>query len=1015
MASTRGPRRTLRAGRTRNADFRYNPGIMEARDLFVAAELRPEEVVRFLEALGFRDPRRADRHLQRIAHLTEAPERLAGLADALLSQVARSADPDAALRHLESFLERVAGPLNLLSLLESVPETLEILVGILGGSPYLTQGLVRNPEYFYWLLERSRLQRVRDFDYFRSQAAEATRPFSEAAAALDALRRLRRREALRIGAQDILGLTTLEDTVTQVSDLADALLQESFEVLARGRLEPPFGFAVIALGKLGGRELNFSSDVDLLFLYADGADPDRMVRFARDYNRALGDFTSEGRLYRVDLRLRPMGRTGEIVYSEKAYRQYYLTWADTTDRLALIKCRPVAGDPDLGRRFLDSVQDFVFKKYLDFAAVEEIRWIKKRTDETLRRRRESATHIKLGLGGIREIEFFAQSFQILYGGGHPELRTPNTREALRRLVDLGFIGQNDFESLSQAYVFLRDLEHKLQLVHDLQTHSLPEDDEEFLRCARRMGYAAESEEDRTAPVARFRQDLARHTERVRRVFESLLQESGEDRDLGELALNPALDPERALDRLRSRGVERAEAVLEGIQMLVRAPASPQSPSRMRNLLANLIPILVERSRWSPHPRELFSRLDRFCESLGSRGSLYVEMIENPDFAARLLTLLSAGESLAETLIRSPELLDSVVRPPEEGDYGDALERFVTAASDARTSGRRDALRSFKRREEFKIAVGEIDDPGASATRPRLTRLAEACLAFAWRAALDAHPFLGGEPCALVALGKLGGREMAFRSDLDLVFVYDDDQSARPAADFFDLLRDFKAELQEYTTGGRAYEVDFRLRPEGRHAAEAVSLSQLRGYFDSRLEAWERLAYVKARAVISQGWAPDLSALVFARRFDDRDRARLLHVRGRKEREIGQESKTGAWDLKVGRGALLDIQFIVQYLQVQHRIQSSNLLNSIDKLTNSGILAEADGHRLREASEFLYTLELARDLEGNPEPNRLPRLASKNWLLARRLGLDSGETLVTRYLDHTEEVRRIFERILGAPA
>jgi [glutamine synthetase] adenylyltransferase / [glutamine synthetase]-adenylyl-L-tyrosine phosphorylase len=986
---------------------------MEAKDLFVAAELRPEEIVRFLEGLGFQDPRRADQHLQRIAHLTGAPERLADLADSLLREVARSVDPDAALRHLESFLERATGPLNVLSLLESVPETLEILTGILGGSPYLTQALVRNPEYFYWLLERNRLHRVRDFDYFLSQAAEATRPFADAPAALDALRRLRRRESLRIGAQDILGLTRMDDTVTQVSDLADALLQESFEVLARGRLNPPFGFAVVALGKLGGRELNFSSDVDLLFLYADGADPDRMVRLARDYTRALADFTAEGRLYRIDLRLRPMGSTGEIVYSEGAYRQYYQTWADTTDRLALIKSRPVAGDLDLGQRFVDSVQDFVFKKYLDFAAVEEIRWIKKRTDETLRKRRESATHVKLGLGGIREIEFFAQSFQILYGGGQPSLRTPNTREALRRLVDSGLIGQDDYETLSRAYVFLRDLEHKLQLVHDLQTHSLPDDEEELLRCARRMGYTPDPPADRKAPLRGFRRDLAGHTERVRRVFESLLQESGEERDLGELALNPMLEPERALERLRSRGVERAEEVREGIEVLVRAPASPHSPSRMRNLLANLIPVLVEQSRWSAQPRELFGRLDRFCESLGSRAALYAEMIENPEFAARLLGVLSAGETLAETLIRNPELLDSLARPPGEVDYGDALDRFMSDGPDARALGRRDALRYFKRREEFKIAVGEIDDPGNPFTRSRLTRLAESCLAFGWRAALDTHPGLRGEPCALVALGKLGGRELAFRSDLDLVFLFDD-RFGRTAADFFDLLRDFKSEIQEYTTGGRAYEIDFRLRPEGRHAAEAVSLSQLRGYFDSRLEAWERLAYVKARTVISQDWVPDLAALVFARRFDDEDRAQLLHIRERKEREIGRESKIDAWDFKVGRGGLLDIQFVVQYLQVQHQIQETNLLNSIDKLAHLELLDVADHRRLREASGFLYSLELGRDLEGVAEPNRISRRASENRLLARRLGLDSAETLAALYREHTEEVRGIFNRVFGTP-
>ncbi|MFZ0429454.1 MAG: DUF294 nucleotidyltransferase-like domain-containing protein, partial [Acidobacteriota bacterium] len=901
---------------------------MQPRDLFLSAQLDGPAIEGFLRSFRFKDPLRADEHLLAIAELVAAPERLADWSTTLLTELSRSVDPDAAVRQLEAFFEQASSPLHLLSTLEASPSALEVLIGILGGSPYLTESLLRSPEHFYWLLEKNRLQRITGLDYFEAQAREATHPFPDSGAALEALRRFRRREALRIGAQDILGLIRMQDTVAQISDLAQALLQRVFELLAAERLEAPATFSVVALGKFGGRELNFSSDVDLLFLYGDDAPSDRMVRFAREYTRALSDYTSEGHLFRVDLRLRPSGRAGEIAYSEEACRQYYQTWADTMDRFALIKCRWVAGDRDLGERFVDSVQDFVFRKYLDFAAVEEMRWTKQRTDDLLRRKRETDTHIKLGLGGIREIEFFVQSFQILYGGTYAALRAPSTLTVLDRLLDLGFIGTAEFEPLRSAYVFLRDLEHKLQLVHDLQTHSLPKTEQELVHCARRMGYREQdaSPEDGDAQVLEhFRRDLKSHTAKVHQIYSSLFTDPTEERDLGELALNPSLSDEEGIGRLRARQVPHPAEIWEGIQLLAAAPAFPYSPSRIRNLLANLVPTLVERAALAADPRELFSRLDRFCDALQARAPLYTEMIENPDFARRLLTVLSLGESYAETLVRNPELLDVVVRPGEPADPRALLVPFIEERRAAGMS-QREVLRLFKRRKEFKIALRELNDPGSQITRRRLSQLAEACLKVAWTTAFEACSALRTEPCALLALGKLGGGELAFQSDLDLVFLLDDARCRAPLGDFYELLKLFREELTEYTSLGRAYEVDLRLRPEGKHAGEVVPYSQFLKYFVERLEPWERLAWVKARTILSQDFTPELEPLIFERPFTPEETASLRHIRLRKEREIGQEEKSGQFDFKVGRGALLDTQFIVQFLQVQHTVSETNLLS-----------------------------------------------------------------------------------------
>jgi len=993
---------------------------MEARDLFLAEAIPTEEVRNFLSELGFRDPERADLHLQQIAVSTGRPDLLAHMADILLGEISRSVDPDAAVRHFEAYVEHSPGPSNLLALLDESPRTLEVLIAILGGSPFLTQILLRSPEHLYWLMEKNRLIRVGDLGYFRKQAAEATHAFDDPALALESLRRCRRREALRIGAQDLLGVTGMQQIVGQISDLADAILHQVYDVLTANRPPEVREFAVIGLGKLGGRELNFSSDVDLIFVHGDDAPAEAVVRFARDYSRALTEFTGEGHLYRVDLRLRPMGKSGDIVYSESACRQYYQTWADTTDRLALIKARPVAGDPELGRRFVESIREFVFKKYLDHAAVEEIRWIKKRTDAGLRRKGQAETHVKLGMGGIREIEFFAQAFQMLYAGANPTLQTGSTLTALDRLVDLGFISMQDHAALREAYVFLRDLEHKLQLVHDLQTHSLPDEAEELLRCAKRMGYRAGSpvEDDPTAGpdrssrpedeqdlLRRFRADLAERTSMVRRIYDSLFEESTGERGLGELVLNAGLAPEEAVGRLAGLGFSRAQEIYEGYQLLLRAPSFPYSPGRMRNLLANLAPVLAEMAESAPEPRELFSRFDRFSEAVGARAPLYTEMNENPAFARRLLTVLSLGERFTETLILHPELLEGVITLSVPADPADSLAHFLSDR--AGTESRRELLRQVKKREEFKIAMHELDAPGARETRRFLSRLAEASLERAWEWAIEKLPHMRAEPCILLALGKLGGRELAFHSDLDLVFLFDDRSTALEMPRWFEFLRAFREELVEYTTSGRAYEIDFRLRPEGKHAGEVVPFSRLQEYFTDRLEPWERLAYVKLRPVIEQGFSPDLASLVFSRPFSEAERLSLLHIRERKEKEIGQEDRLDVFDLKVGKGGLLDIQFVVQFLQIQQGVPEPGLAEAIDRLMAAGILAEEAGKILHRAMAFYFGLESVQDMLGVRETGKLSREPDHLKVSARWMGLDDGEQLTERYLEVSSAVRGIY--------
>ena len=978
---------------------------MDPKDLVLAADLQPEQAHSYLKALGFRRPEEADRHLEELVKLVGHPEPVAQALPRLMTALSSSADPDAGLAHLVSYMAAFGNHHMMLNLIRDDARVAELLATILGSSPFLTQILLRNPEYAFYLLERNSLEQVWGLEDFRKKVATAIRPFSSSPMeALDALRRLRRRETLRIGTQDLMNLRPLPQIVAQVSDLAEAMLEEALQQAGEKIDINPDGFAIVGLGKLGGRELNFSSDVDLLYIHSDNAEHADMVRLAKEFTRIVGELTSEGRLYRVDLRLRPMGRTGEIVYSKSASLQYYETWADTMDRLALIKSRPVAGDRTLGEEFVDELQSFVFRKYLDFAAVEEIRWTKRRTDRELRRRGQADGDVKMGLGGIREIEFFVQSFQLLYGGLHPELRSPSTLTTLDRLLDLGFINPDDHRALRQAYFFLRRLEHKLQLVHDLQTHSLPTDPEELGRCARRMGYQGSLEE----AADLLMRDLARHNREVRRIFESLFDEENGGRGVGEIILNPDIESQEALRRLEAAGVKDPEPFLEGLRLLVAAPAFPHSPTRVRNLLANLLPLFVDRAQRAPDIRRMFIRLDRFCEVLQSRAPLYAEMNESPEFAKRLLTVLNLSDSIAETLIAFPELLDSVAVPVEPDD---PLPALIDHRRQALVEGvePREALRRFRRREVLKVAVRELVHPGDPYHRLHLTRLAEACLEVAWDTALEAHPRVAEQACALIGLGKLGGRETAIHSDLDLVFIFDDSAPACPYDELLEFLHDLRRELTEYTPSGRAYEVDFRLRPEGRKAAEAVPLKYLYRYFEERADAWECLAWVKARLLRSQDLELALDEVLGERQFSAPDLADLRHVRLRKEQELGGEEPGRVWNLKVGRGALLDVQFLVQWLQLRFQVWEPNLLDGLDQLLALSFIGEADWDALAKAARFFFALEMARDLVTDQDSARISAHSPDLPLTAEILGFNTAKDLLSHYEETTKHIREIFDR------
>lgn len=526
--------------------------------LLLASGLTHEAVTDLLAPYGLGDLKRADANIQAMAGDPRSRALLAGILEELLASVAVTADPDQALNHWERFLQAGINRVQLFEYLAGSPRMLHLLCTIFGNSDALAQTLIRDPLLVYWLAEEQVLTRRPSRQALEQALRASLANVATIGLKLEALRRFRRREMLRVGVRDLLRLASVPETTAVLSELACVLIQAAYKV-AESDLRRQYGvpchrdqkrrliesgFAVMAMGKLGGGELNFSSDVDLIYVYASDEGETHPVHrpsaisyqrsipneeyfeyLARDLTKALTDVTQEGHVFRVDLRLRAEGSVGRLARSVADYEQYYKVRGQAWERLALLKAWPVAGDVAVGHAFLRRVKPFVFgavpngKASLSAAdLLDQVKAVKEMIDEKMASRGHENRNVKLGTGGIREIEFLVQAVQALCGGRRPGILHRSTMGALSRFKKCGLLPASTEAKLAKAYLFLRDVEHKLQMVHDLQTHALPDQEEELTRCAIRLGYPSR---DRRAAMKRFAEDYRRHTRLVRQTFQSL--------------------------------------------------------------------------------------------------------------------------------------------------------------------------------------------------------------------------------------------------------------------------------------------------------------------------------------------------------------------------------------------------------------------------------------------------------------------------------------------------------------
>ncbi len=799
--------------------------------------------------------------------------------------------------------------------------------------------------------------------------------------------RAKRLEMLRIAARDLLEIDDLEGVGGNLSTLASAVLQLAWDMT----IDSSAGLAVIGMGKLGGDELNYSSDVDVLLVGSGDARP--LLDAART-------------AWRVDLDLRPEGRAGPLVRSLESYSVYWGRWAQTWEFQALLKARTVAGDAAIGRQFDERAAAQVWRRPFGADDIGQIRRLKARAEEAVSRRFLTDRELKRGKGGIRDIEFAVQLLQLVHGRSDPGLRAPSTLAALRALAEGGYVAADDAESLEGAYRFLRTVEHRLQLQEDEQVHTVPNGQPARARLARILGYR-----DRVTgtALAQFDADLRLQQATARAIHERLFFRPLLEAFTSAPIPDAALPPDAVIDRLRAFGFDDAGRTHQAVVELTRGF------SRASQLMQRILPVLLDWLSVSPNPDLGLLGLRTLSTETHSRDRLTAVCRESPEAARQLCLLLGTGPRFARDLNHRPDLLsamaaDEFLTPRTRGDLEARAERSLAwrEGEGAFEAG----LRLFSRAENLRIAardvldVADVDETGAA-----LSELAEAVVASALRHVDPQLPF------AVIGMGRLGGRELAYSSDLDLMFVYENPGGlgeAEAAAAAEGCATALVRILGGETPAAGLYRIDTALRPEGRQGPQARSLTAYEVYYGRWAQVWERQALLRGRFIVGDAGLGERFSSV-ARRFVwdqpfGRDEVRdIRRTKARMERERVPPSEDPKFHLKLGAGSLSDIEWTAQLLQLEHGIRATGTLTALNALERAGALEAADAGTLTAAYRFCERarnrLSLVRDIPGDSLPTTGPTLTA----LARSLATTPSE-LRDEYRRVTRRARRVVDRV-----
>ncbi|MGA2412286.1 MAG: bifunctional [glutamate--ammonia ligase]-adenylyl-L-tyrosine phosphorylase/[glutamate--ammonia-ligase] adenylyltransferase, partial [Candidatus Binataceae bacterium] len=835
----------------------------------------------------------------------------------------------------------------------------------------------------------------------------------------------KRRFFLRIALADLLSAFTVTDTTEALSRLADECIRGALAATAallKGPVDPSRDFCVLAMGKLGAGELNISSDIDLVYLLDGAHDPIRHTA-AQRFGETLTEILS-AECFRVDLRLRPGGRSSPLVVPMDGALTFYENLGDTWERAALLRARPVAGAIALGQNLLAELDRFIYRRYFDFETLEQLRAMKHQIETELRTPAMVERNIKLGRGGIRELEFIVQALTLIYAGRDQRLRTPKTLDALDRLGNLGYLARPRAERLKAAYLLLRDIEHKLQIVSGLQTHVLPPDSDAFARLAARMGRG----KDPGAAISLLA-ELNADRDFVANSFREMLA-GGEERSQPAVSLEAAAAWRAASDRfhasraLAALGFVRPADSVNALALLASGPPHTRASERRRELIDRLGPLLLDEIRVLPDPDLALLNLASCVAAMGARTSFLALLEEHPATRRMLLKLFASSSHLSSLFIRHPEMLDTLVRSDRaqprrlESELRGELSSLIAATSEFES--RLDAIRSFRQQEFLRIAIADLAGHLELAeVQTELTLLAETCLREALglaRAEIEARcPIPPALKLCALAMGRLGAAEMSYNSDLDLIFVYHlNGEVADAGRDYATrIIQKLISVLEALTREGFVYKLDLRLRPSGRAGPLVTSLDGFRAYHSSQSSAvWERQALVRARVVAGDHWLGSevehaRAGFVFGRGLESREVAAIAAMRQRMETEIGAETRDRI-NLKQGSGGLVDVEFLTQMMALRYGYRFAELrvrgtVALIRTLAGCGLIAPAEAGHLEADYRFLQVLENRLRIETDQAAWALPTAAEKLTPLARRIGF-GGPNAAAQLLAELERRR-----------
>ncbi|MFN2544761.1 MAG: DUF294 nucleotidyltransferase-like domain-containing protein [Actinomycetota bacterium] len=838
------------------------------------------------------------------------------------------------------------------------PEVIAIVTRLVGFSTAATDFLVAHPEEVESLADVTPRARAQLDE-------EVARDMRERPAA-DGLRRFRRRSMLRVAARDLQG-APVEDVVAEITRIAEACIEAALRSAATGS-----GLAVVGMGKLGGEELNYASDVDLIFVHA-GSGPGRQQEAEGAIRRliaALSEPTAEGIALRVDAALRPGGRGGSLSRSLPAMREYYEKQAATWERQALIKARPAAGDLELGAAFVDAVAPFVYPEELLPEAIDEIRQTKVRLEEYVRAAGKEHVEVKRGRGGIRDIEFAVQLLQLVHGRREERLRGPNTLRALAALAEQGYVAERDSLDLAEAYRFLRRVEHRLQMVRDIQTHDLPSDPHAAGVLARAMGLP-----DRGSLV----RDTERVTTLVRGLHERLFYRPLLEAFAGPAGPRPGVDRAATEELMTGLGFRRPRVAYELLDRLM------EPGSRLGKVLGIVFPVMAPALALASDPDAALVRLERVVAGLFGDMALADRLASDPQQAENLAHVVAASSFATDLLAANPRLLKEL---PADATWIETAQAML---------------------------IEEVANHAARRTSPkeaglRLTRIAEHVIGHALQEAAPELPF------AAIGMGKLGAEELNFASDLDVMFVYEGEGPAH----FQEAARTAEHVLARIRDAG--WEPDADLRPEGRAGPIARSIVAYLEYWQRWAKLWEFQALLRARVVagdeqLGRRFQAVASDFAYPESLPVEHVAEIRRMRVRVERERVKPADAGRFAFKLGYGSLADVQFAVELSLMRHggryeEVRSRRTLDAIERLAAARLLEDSVALSLSEAFVFLNDVKNALEVDRRLHAAAVPPSPEDQVALARRLGYEEypRQSFLEDYRRITRRARSAMERV-----